>query len=317
MKHLKTRREGNVGIIELINPPYNFMTKLMVKELDELTKYWEKDSNIRAIIITGGIKGYFITHYSVNELVDTFAPLNKIPRNLKPPFLSSIRILVWFNRFLDNIPVLRALFEKILTITPIKNMPNLERIHRVFNRLQLMSKPVIAAINGDAMGGGCELALACDYRLMVRGENKIGLIEVLIGLSPGAAGAIRLARIIGPEKAVQMILDGVVLDADEAQKIGLIYQAVDEDKLLEDSFKLASRLATRSPAAVRGVKRLMRLGFTSSLYKYLIMEKYHFALCGITNDAQQKGKQYLEYLEKGELPRDIFDLLREAKLGKF
>jgi enoyl-CoA hydratase len=313
MKHLKTRQEGNVGIIELINPPYNFMTKLMVKELDELTKYWEKDSNIRAIIITGGIKGYFITHYSVNELVDTFAPFSKIPRKLKPLFASSIRIFTLFNHFFESIPVLRVLFEKILTITPVKDMPNLERIHRVFNRLQLMPKPVIAAINGDAMGGGCELALSCDYRLMARGENKIGLIEVLIGITPGAAGAIRLARIIGPEKAVQMILDGVVLDADEAQKIGIIYKAVDKDKLLEDSFKLASRLVTRSPAAVQGVKRLMRLGYTSKLYKYLIMEKYHFSLCGMTKDAQQKGKQYLKYLEKGKLPRDIFDLLRAAK----
>lgn len=313
MKHLKTRREGKVGIIELINPPYNFMTKLMVKELDEVTKYWEKDSNIRAIIITGGIKGYFIAHYSLTELVDIFAPFSKIPRNLKPPFLFSIRILMWFNRFFDNIPVLRALFEKILTITPIKNMPNLERIHRVFNRLQLMPKPVIAAINGDAMGGGCELALSCDYRLMARGENKIGLIEVLIGLIPGAAGALRLARIIGPEKAVHMLLDGVLLNADEAQKIGLIYQAVDEDKLFEVSFKLASRLATRPPAAVRSAKRLLRLGYTSKLYKYLIMEKYHFSLCGITKDAQQKGKQYLKDLEKGEIPRDIFDLLRATK----
>jgi len=312
MEQIRERIEGNVGIIELINPPHNFMNSIMVRELDTLTLQWETNPNISAIIITGGIEDIFITHYSVEEIVALLSPLQKISRALRGLTKLIISLLWWIYGFIERMPMIMSVFESVLRMTMFKGIMNLRGIHRVFTRLQYMQKPVIAAINGEALGGGCELALSCDYRIMARGDYRIGLIETLLGIIPGAGGNINLPRLVGPGRAVEMILDGTVVDPDQAQKIGLITKVVEKKDLMEESLKLARRLSNRSMTSVRGVKRAVGLGISSSRRRGMWIEKNLFINCGLSGSAQREGEAYLRYLKTGMRARDIYDILRKS-----
>lgn len=119
---------------------------------------------------------------------------------------------------------------------------------------------MIAAINGQTLGGGCEFALACDFRFMARGPKKIGLIEVQLGIIPGAGGTQRMARLLGRGRALELILEGKMLSADEPERIGLVHRAVDPDRLLPESLAYAERLARWSPVSVRNIKRTIHEG---------------------------------------------------------
>jgi enoyl-CoA hydratase/carnithine racemase len=311
MEQVRERIVGNVGIIELINPPHNFMNSVMIQELDGLTFQWERDPAISAVVITGGMKDIFITHYSAEEIVNELSPLGGMPAPVK----GLVRLAFWFlwhcyALFEGSIPLLR-LFECVLRKTKLRGIVNLRGIHRVFNRLQSMDKPVVAAINGEALGGGCELAISCDYRLMADGDFRIGLIEALLGITPGAGGNRRLARLVGAGKALGMILDGTVVDPIEARRIGLVDKVVRKKDLMDEAMKLARRLANRPAAVVGGVKRLSGSLHSAPPGRCAWLEKKLFCECGYDSCAKREGERYLGYLRKGMRPRDIYDLLRE------
>mgnify|MGYP003542185474 FL=1 len=114
-------------------------------------------------------------------------------------------------------------------------------VQDLFNQLESLNKPTIAAIDGHALGGGCEFALACDFRVM--GGGTIGLTEVTLGLIPGAGGTQRLTKLIGAAKAKELILLGTRLSAQEAQAVGLVHRAVEPGNALQESLELAQQLA--------------------------------------------------------------------------
>jgi enoyl-CoA hydratase len=152
--------------------------------------------------------------------------------------------------------------------------------------------PVIAAVNGYALGGGCELSMACDIRL-ASSNALFGQPEVNLGLVPGYAGTQRLSRLIGLGGSLKWILSGLNMDANEAYRIGLVQGISEPEKLIEDALALARRIATRGPKAVRAAKFLLRKGFDMSFQKALDMEKEHFA--ELFNDEGIEGmKAFLE-----------------------
>jgi enoyl-CoA hydratase len=311
MEQLRHRIDGDVGVIELDNPPDQFMTAQMVAELDELTRAWERDPTVRAIVITGTKPGTFITHFSVHELAESMAAarLSELPAQARNAAQQAVRGIQKAQRVLERLPTLRKILEGAAP-RPLKGLVAMAQIHRVFSRLERMDKAVIAAINGTAMGGGCELALACDYRLMARGDHVIGLIEVLGGIIPGAGGTQRLAAAVGRARAIQMILDGAVLSPDEAERAGLVTSVVDADRLMGEAMALARRLATRSPAAVGHAKRAVRVAATWPIDDGLAFEKLAFVLSGTTADAARLGAHYLTRFQAGASARQIFDELR-------
>ncbi|MGQ9565125.1 MAG: enoyl-CoA hydratase/isomerase family protein [Candidatus Bathyarchaeales archaeon] len=126
---------------------------------------------------------------------------------------------------------------------------------KVFNKIENFEKPVIAAINGFALGGGLELALACDIRIAAE-EAKIGSPEVAVGLIPAWGGCVRLAKTIGRGRATEMILTGGQIDAKEAERIGLVNKVVSADELHSTVMWTAGTIATRAPIAVRHAKRI-------------------------------------------------------------
>ena len=156
-----------------------------------------------------------------------------------------------------------------------------------------LNKPVIAAINGFALGGGCELALACDIRVAVEGA-KVGLPEVSRGMIPGSGGTQRLSRVVGLGKALELILTGSVIDAEEACRIGLVNKVVPRDGLMAAAEEYAQAIATKAPVAVVLAKEAVREGYEMSLDDGLRLETDLSALLRTTEDIKEGARAFVE-----------------------
>jgi enoyl-CoA hydratase len=163
--------------------------------------------------------------------------------------------------------------------------------HKVFNHIENMGKPVIAAVNGYALGGGCELAMACDIR--IASENaKFGQPEVNLGLIPGFGGTQRLSRLVGIGRAKELIFTGRIIDVKEAETIGLVNKVVREEELLERSKEMALVLAQKSPLILKVAKNLINRNH--DIKKALEMEIMDFSECFAAEDHMEGIKAFLE-----------------------
>ena len=162
-----------------------------------------------------------------------------------------------------------------------------------FRKLELMPQPVIAAINGFALGGGCELAMACDLRLA--SENaKFGQPEVTLGLTAGFGGTQRLPRLLGTGLASELLFTGDLIDAQEAYRIGLVNHVYPLETLMEEALKLANRIAGRAPAAVQLSKSAIQRGMNMDLDSAQAYEAEVFVLTFSTNDQKEGCTAFLE-----------------------
>ena len=149
-------------------------------------------------------------------------------------------------------------------------------------------KVFIAAINGPATGGGCEISLACDIRVMADADIAIGLPEMTIDFNPGAGGTQRLPRLVGVGRALQMMLDGRTLSPREALDHGLIGAVVPADQVKEAAIHMGERLARRSPEAIRSLKRAVYEGASLPLAEGLAVERKWFMVASATDSSQEK-----------------------------
>jgi enoyl-CoA hydratase/3-hydroxyacyl-CoA dehydrogenase len=157
---------------------------------------------------------------------------------------------------------------------------------KVFSKIEEMSKPVIAAINGFALGGGLELALACDFRVAAE-HAELGSPEILLGLIPGWGGTQRLVRILGLAKAKELVMLGTRVKADEALKIGLVHKVVNYDKLREEAGALAQKLAEGPPIAMKYAKQAVNFGTQVPLDVGLRIESGLMGLSFSTEDLKE------------------------------
>src|SRR5437667_2136107 len=163
----------------------------------------------------------------------------------------------------------------------------------VLRRLETCGKPVIAAINGFALGGGCELAMACHIR--IASENaKFGQPEVKLGIAPGYGGTQRLPRLDGKGVAMQLILTGEMIDAREAYRIGLVNKVVPAADLLAESEKLMRGILAMGPLAVRLAMEAVDQGLEMTLDEGLLLEANHFGLLAATEDMKEGTAAFLE-----------------------
>lgn len=161
----------------------------------------------------------------------------------------------------------------------------------VFDRMLSVEKPIIAAVSGWALGGGCEVTLACD--MIIASESaKFGLPETTIGAIPGMGGTQRLPRIVGKALAMEMILNNRTLSAQEAMQYGLVSRVSDD--YLNDAIKLADEIASRAPLAVRAAKKMINASFDSSLTNGLAEEKQAFYEMFDTDDQKEGMKAFVE-----------------------
>ena len=164
----------------------------------------------------------------------------------------------------------------------------------VFLKLENLSKPVIAAVNGFALGGGCELAMACDIRLASE-KAKFGQPEVGLGITPGFGGTQRLPRIVGVSKAMELILTARVIGAAEAKEIGLVSAVCPPEELMERAMELAQAICANAQIAVRESKRCIRMGMQTDIQTAAAFEAEAF---GVTCGTADKDEGMGAFLEK-------------------
>jgi enoyl-CoA hydratase len=281
-KTVLVERRGRVLIVKLENPPRNFMTTAMVRELDELTRDLENDSSVGSVVITGALEGIFITHFDVAEISQGSSRVGATLSSAQAG--GSLRAI----GAIERLPRARSALER----TPVAGLLALRAIHELFARMNRLDKVFVAAINGLALGGGCELALACDIRIMATGDYLIGLPEMTLGIIPGAGGTQRLTRAIGPGRALEMMLEGRALDPQEASEVGLVHRTTSPAALLHEALTTGERLARRSPAAVGALKRAVYEGSSRPLGEGLHIEQAGFLAAASTPAARRAMEAY-------------------------
>lgn len=163
----------------------------------------------------------------------------------------------------------------------------------LFRKIERAEKPTIAAVNGFALGGGCELAMACDMRIAseyaVFGQPEVGL-----GITPGFSGTQRLAAVVGKAKAAEIILSASNIDAAAAEKIGLTNRTVPAEKLMEETMALASKIASNAPLAVKWANSAIKRGLETDIETGILIEADLFGMCFATQDQKEGMKAFLE-----------------------
>ena len=286
-KTVIVERRGRVVVARLSNPPHNFMNRSMVLELEELVGGIEDDPSVGAVVLTGDHPEAFITHYDVEEILRGSEGVGVAA----PPRVAggALRTAGALTRLPGG--------QRALARTSAAGLVELRRLHRVFQRMNRSEKTFIAAINGIATGGGCELALACDLRIISEGGGPMGQPEILLGLIPGGGGSQRLARIVGAGRALDLILDGRTVEPDEALAIGLVSRVVPGESLLDEGIATAERLARRPPASVAAAKRCVYLGGSMGFEEGLHRERAEFLSVTASEAALRGMRAYVAELE--------------------
>jgi enoyl-CoA hydratase len=163
----------------------------------------------------------------------------------------------------------------------------------VLDLIEDLGKPVVAAVNGFALGGGCETAMACTIRLAVE-TAKFGQPEVSLGLVPGGGGTQRLPRLVGKGRALQLILSGEMISAQEAYRIGLVNEIVAADQLIAHAEAILRRIAANAPIAVKFALEAANRGMDTTQGEGLLLEASYFGLCAATEDKKEGTTAFLE-----------------------
>jgi len=182
---------------------------------------------------------------------------------------------------------------ELAVMTPVSGREISLRGQEVFSHLENMGKPSIAAVNGFALGGGCELALACTLRVASE-KAKMGLPEVTLGIIPGYAGTQRLARLVGKGRALELILTGKPVDAQEAHRIGLVNRVAPPEELLPAAMALAGQIVANAPLAVRFALEAVNRGVECSFDEASHLEATFFGLISASADMHEGLTAFLE-----------------------
>ncbi|MFR6777315.1 enoyl-CoA hydratase/isomerase family protein [Pseudomonas aeruginosa] len=309
-RHLRIEQRGRVLQVLLDNPPANFLTTAVMQELADLLEDLEQRQDIGAVILSGAADGVFLTHFDVDEIERAVAPITFS----MPAWLT--RLLLESESLLRHLPGAR----KLLRRTLLAGVADMNLFHEVTAHMRRMDKVFIAAINGLALGGGCELALACDLRLMAEDdqvERFLGQPEVLIGLIPGGGGTQMLARSLGVARALELCLEGQLLEPRQALALGLVNGLAPAEELLEAADALAQRLSRRSPQAVRLIKRSIYQAASRDWTEGMASEKAGFLSAASQGNTRRAMREYIKRVrtivrEERPFRRADFDDLTEG-----
>ena len=272
-KHLRIVDEGQIVTCYLSNPPTHTLTAEGVIEIHKFLDIMEAKKDLRVLAFTGDGDEVFIKHYEVGELAETA--------------------------------------EKNLNKTQVNSDPKeLHGFHRMLLRLRDLDAIVIAGINGNTAGGGCEFSLGCDLRIMSDGDYRIGLPETSVGILPGGGGTQRLARLIGASRALDLILHARLLTPHEAESFGIINKIIPHKNFHEGLNHYCQDLANRAPIALSQVKKIIHKGLDMTLEEGLLLEQKAFDVTMNSEDAAQAMRALLTAEE------DIEDVSKFSWKGK-
>ena len=308
MTQVILEREGRVLTVRLSNPPRNFMTGRMVRELADLVASLEGDRSVGAVVLTGDAEGIFITHFDVQEILTAAEAIGATP----PGRVVSGALRV--TGAIGRAPGGQAALER----TPAAGLVELRRIHDLFDAMNRSDKVFVAAVNGLAMGGGCELALACDLRYMTADPDaRIGLPEITLGIIPGAGGTQRMTRLLGTGRALELMLEGRALTPEQAGAAGLVHRVVAAGELLGEAQATAARLARRAPATVAALKHAVYEGGARPLSEGLHNERTAFMSVAARPAAIRAMRAYVDELARlGDLaPGDVPEVMSRYQEG--
>ena len=260
-ENLKIEDHGHVVICILTNPPTHTFTSKSLMEVHDFLDQMEKKKDLRVLAFTGEGEDVFIKHYEVGELADSaeknISEAKEVSAGYSPP-------------------------------------KELHHFHKMLLRLRDIEAIVIAGINGNTAGGGCEFSLGCDLRIMSEGPYAIGLPETSVGILPGGGGTQRLARLIGSSRALDLILHARLLSPQEAFEFGLINKLVPHERFREELMTYCLDLASRAPIALRQVKKIIHKGLDKTLEEGLLMEQEAFDVTMRSNDAAKAMRSMLD-----------------------
>ena len=301
-------RGDGVLLATIDNPPHALMDDGVVDGLEALVTRAESEAEVTGVVITGSHPERFVAHYDIAELLAAARSSPSAGPATARAALSAVGAV-------RRLPGGSAALDR----TQAAGLAAAERFGEILLRFNRAGAIFVAALNGSAMGGGCELSLACDVRVMARGPFLIGQPEILFGFPPGGGGTQRLARLLGSGRALRLCLDGGPLDPVTAQEIGLVDEVVDPEDVLERALAIAVRLARRPKAGIAGVKRAVYVGGAQSLPAGLRTERAEFMAAIGTDDSERAMAAYVEGTERtGGLPGyDPEALERALERGRF
>ena len=245
------RHDDGVVVAAYRNDPMNYFFADGAAEFAELVPTWE-DPAVRAVVLTGDVPGKFLTHYSVEELVAVAEDRAALP---------------------EVCPQLT------------------DGYHALLEQMRSLPKPVIVAMTGDTMGGGFELSMAADIRIAEDGPYRIGLLETKLGIIPGGSGTQRIARMLGPAAAVEIVMRGRVFTPKQAAAKGLVHEAVPDAKAR--AVEIAHELAAMSPIAIAQAKRSVYEGVDRPLAEGLKIETDAFLQTMLSDEGLETMRAYV------------------------
>ena len=264
-KHLEIEDQGQIIICYLSNPPTHTLTAQGLLEIHNFLDSIVNNKELRVLAFTGAGEDVFIRHYEVGELADTAEKnISKREEENKESNLNK----------------------------------ELHGFHKMLLKIRDLEVIVVAGINGNTAGGGCEFSLGCDLRVMSSGDYFIGLPETGVGILPGGGGTQRLARLIGTSRALDLILHGQLISNVQAHEYGIINKILPKESFLTSLTEYCQVLANRAPIALREVKRAIHGGMDLPLEKALLLEQEAFNKTMNSKDAAKAMRTMLNSKEE-------------------